>query len=144
MPQDASKQRRKALKDAQRAVEAELSRERGDYTPPDRSECTEKEWQQSVDDSGDVRVETRIWRHEGRLVDFVLLVQVGNWGDESEWEQVARVDCTGGRCHIHPPEDLEDHQFIHRLDTIDDVEIAYRHANSIVMTVATMIRDRRS
>lgn len=144
MPQDASKQRKKALKDAQRAVDAQLTREKGDYVPPDRTECVEKEWHQSLDDSGDIRVEIRVWRHEGRMVDFVLLVQIGDWSQDGSWEQVARVDCAGGRCHIHPPESPDEHQLIHRLDTVDDVEIAYRAANSIAMTVAAMIRDRRS
>lgn len=144
MSQEGPKQRKKALKDAQRQVEAELSRQQGDYIPPDRAECVEKEWHQAVDDSATLRISIRLWRHEGRLVDFVFLIETGDWGAPNDWEQLARIDCKGGNCHIHPPDDPEQHQLIHRLDSLDDVEVAYHRANGIATTIATMIRDRRS
>lgn len=144
MAKQGPKQRKRALQDARRDMDAELARERGDYTPPDREECQQKEWHTAVDDGGTLRISVWIWRHDGRLVDFVMRVETGDWSDPDDWQEVARIDCSGGRCHLHPPDDMNKHELIHRLDSVDDVERAYGLANDLANEVAVRIRDRRS
>ncbi|WP_423138083.1 hypothetical protein [Microbacterium sp. HMH0099] len=144
MGHEGPKQRRKALNEARKAMEAELAREQGDYRPPDRDDCSSKEWYLSIDDSANLRISIWTWRFEGRLVDFLMLVETGDWAVADAWQEVARIDCSGGRCHLHPPNDMDEHELILRLDSIDDVEKAFGHANTIAVTVAIMIRDGRS
>lgn len=141
---DGARQRRRELNRARKDVEAELSREIGDYTPPERSDCAMREWWTTVDDSATLRISIWTWRYEGRLVDFLMRIETGDWTDPDDWTELARIDCSGGRCHVHPPDDTEKHELIHRLDTVEDVEIAFGLANGVANTVAIMIRDRRS
>ncbi|MCS5497648.1 hypothetical protein NY547_10405 [Cnuibacter physcomitrellae] len=113
---------------------------RGTYLPPDRQECFAKGYYETLDDSNTLRIETRIWRSEKRLVDFVLILRALDW---DEWTTIARVDCCWGFCHLHPPEDESRHEPIARLDSVDDVERAFRLAHQRLTEVGYRIRDRR-
>lgn len=143
MAADKQKQRQ-----AERRAEAEkrsqLERGQGNYTPPDRGECDPFDTYMPVDDSATLRITTRIWRQSGRMTEFVLSLEVGDWSDSESWQELARIDCSGGTCHEHPVHRPDDHLTIHRLDTIDDVQRAYPAAIGRINEMARKIRDRRT
>lgn len=73
------------------------------------------------DDAGTVRLQFLLWRQGGRLVDFVVNVQViGADG----WEIVEYFDCCHGNCHLHVKSDAEPRPIL-RLDRVDDVQRAF-------------------
>ena len=116
---------------------------RGDYRAPDRSECSVKSWYSSLDDADTLRVDYRIWRLSGRLVDFVILLQVAVWDD---WENVARVDCCHGHCHLHPPDDERigggESRSICRLDAVDDAAGAFDAAVEEIESAGRRLRQK--
>lgn len=141
----ADKQKQKqAARRAQAQLRSQLQREQGEYRPADREDCVLSETYMPVDDSATLRIATRIWRFEGRMSEFVLSLEAGDWGDHASWTELAKIDCAGGTCHEHPPNRFDDHITIHRLDTIDDVERAYPAATGRIAEMARMIRDRRA
>lgn len=133
-------QSRRAVRRAQRAAQKELDKKEGTYRPPPRSECTERPWHDIADDAGTIRVSYWTWRHEGRLVDFVIVVELTDW---DSWATVARIDCCWGFCHVHPVGRMDEHEPIHRLDVIDDVEQAFMRALVSVDQIARTIRGTR-
>jgi len=112
---------------AQRELEESLADERGRYEAVDRSLCMEKSHIFLIDDGYEFRVQLRFWRHEGQTTEFVYLFQRRVWDD---WENVARIDCSHGSCHVHDPDGDDPTEHLHRLDTIEDVEEAMRLAQA--------------
>lgn len=110
---------------AQREMEESLAGERGSYEAVDRSRCVERSRTFLYDDGYEFRVVLRYWRHEGQTTEFVYLFQRRAWDD---WENVARIDCSHGSCHIHDPDDDAPSEHLHRLDTIEDVKEAMLRA----------------
>ncbi len=90
----------------------------------------------SIDDAATMRLQTNIWRYEGRLVDFVFNLQVLG---SSAWESAEYIDCCHGHCHHHPQNGTEP-QTILSLNTVDDVERAYRVAESLIYDRLRIIR----
>lgn len=134
------RRRREERRAAKGSLHQLADQTRGAYIPPDRQECFAKEYYETLDDSNTLRIETRIWRSEKRLVDLVLLLRALDW---DEWTTVARVDCCWGFCHLHPPGDDSRHEAIVRLDSVDDVERAFALAHGRLTEVGYRIRDRR-
>ncbi|MCS5732393.1 DUF7718 family protein [Herbiconiux daphne] len=136
-------QRKRAESRAQKSVDRTVAEQHhGSYRPPPRGDCVEKEFVQPLDDAYTLRIDTRLWRREGRLVDFVLLLQAPDW---EGWTTLSRVDCCWGFCHLHPPGDdnAGRHEPIMRLDTVDDVESAHEIAYDRLSRLGYTIRDRR-
>lgn len=135
-----NQQGRRDLKRAQAELEKRINSPEGEYTPPPRDECQPHRWHDLIDDTGTVRVVIFTWRHDGRLVDFVMLVEVTDW---NAWAQISRIDCCHGFCHVHPPDREEVQTPLHRLNTVDDVEAAFAQASHTIETIARTIRGRR-
>ncbi|AKS31177.1 hypothetical protein [Mycolicibacterium goodii] len=87
-----------------------------------------KQWEMPVDDGYSVRVQTHIWRYEGRLVDFFLDLQV--LGPDG-WITVEHIDCCHGYCHHHPLNG-SDSRPIHRLDDVADVQRAFKQVETVI------------
>ena len=60
----------------QRKVAEQLQSDQGSYEPPDRGECHPKHWNMAGDDAHTIEVQFYIWRRDGRIVDFVMNLQV--------------------------------------------------------------------
>ncbi|GAA2225905.1 hypothetical protein N1031_04220 [Herbiconiux moechotypicola] len=140
MVRRTQQQRRAEVRARAAAVEA-LERENGSYNRPPRSDTRAKSWDTPVDDFNTIRIVTTIWRHDGALVDFVLILQTAGWG--GSWRNVALVDCCDGHCHLHPDDSRhrELRQHLMRLDTVDDVSAAYRLATVTMSDSARRLRD---
>jgi hypothetical protein len=116
------------LRRAQRQAAKQLDTDQGAYKPPDRDECHDKQWEMAADDANTVRAQFNIWRRSGRLVDFVINIQVLT---SEGWEQVEYFDCCHGYCHLHPRNETEPRS-IKRLDVVADVQDAYRRVQPII------------
>lgn len=81
------------------AERAAADQERGRFRPPDRRDCVERSWYQSLDDTDTMRLDHRLYRADGRLVDFALIVIALQL--DGAWREVARVDCCHGHVHLH-------------------------------------------
>ena len=123
-----SQQGPKAVRQAQKKVEESLGSDQGQYQRPSREHCTFKQWEMPVDDGYSVRVQTHIWRHEGRLVDFCINLQV--FGADG-WITVEHIDCCHGYCHHHPLNGSKSRS-IHRLDDVADVQRAFKQVETII------------
>ncbi|MFT4135345.1 hypothetical protein [Microbacterium sp.] len=130
-------QPRRDEKRAQREVERALLTH-GSYQPPPRGECRAKTWFQSIDDADTIRIYFRTWRKGSVLADFALSVEIA---DVNRWTIVARVDCTGGTCHLHPPEDLDRHEVLMLLNDAGDMRTAFTVAYERLAQISRMIRD---
>lgn len=133
-------QAKRELKRARAEVTRAVTNVEGSYEPPAREECVEHRWHDIIDDAGTVRVRIIVWRHAGRLVDFVMLVELSDW---QAWAPLSRIDCCHGFCHLHPPDREDEHEPLHRLDCVDDVEDAFRLASRTIETIARTIRGTR-
>jgi hypothetical protein len=142
-PPRREQQQRSAERRARKQFEQQTQQniERGQYVPPPRAECHEKTFFVSLDDQYTVRIDHRLWRHHGRTVDFVLLLQVPDWADQ--WQTIARIDCCHGHCHMHPPDSDAAARSIHRLESVADVEAAYPVATAQFEEYGRRIRDMR-
>jgi hypothetical protein len=134
-------QRRDERRDAAAAFDSVADQTRGSYRPPDRASCREKSWVQSIDDADTIRVHTSIWRRDGRIVDFALVVLVA--GIDWSWTETARIDCCHGHVHQHH-EDPAHRTSLKPLHVVDDVESGYEIASIRIVRYAITIRDRRT
>jgi hypothetical protein len=132
-------QNRRALRQASKATLEQFESPHGAYTPPDRAQCRNRQWDAPVDDLSTIRLQFNIWRLDGRLVNFVINVQVLT---AEGWVSVERFDCCHGHCHLHPDSDEDDSESIHRLDGLDDVEQAFREVERSADERARIIRDK--
>lgn len=124
------------------AREKQLGREQGDYRPPAREKCDGPyERYLYVEDSATLRISVRIWRLDGRMTEFVLLLETGDWGEPEDWAKLARIDCAGGSCHEHPIGKPAEHQTLLRLDELADVQRAYPIATARMHEIAHTIRE---
>ncbi|MEB3063861.1 DUF7718 family protein [[Mycobacterium] zoologicum] len=131
-------QRRKHVERARRDLERQLDSKHGTYRPPPRGDCFRRQWETAYDDVSAIRVQFIIWRDGGRLVDFVVNVQVLGSGG---WETVERFDCCHGHCHLHPQNEELPPESIQRLDAVGDVQRAFAQVNGIAHERARIIRD---
>jgi hypothetical protein len=122
------------LRRARREVAEKLESDEGEYRP-DRRNCLARQWETAGDDSNTVQVQSLIWRRKGRLVDFVLNLQVLT---SDGWETVEYVDCCHGSCHHHPMNG--ETRSILRLDVVDDVQNAYGVAQTLIYERLRIIR----
>ncbi|MCV6984436.1 hypothetical protein H7H78_02930 [Mycobacterium shinjukuense] len=76
-----------------------------------------------------------IWYRQGRLIDFVIKLQVLT---SEGWETVEYVDCCHGSCHHHPYNGMT--RAIVRLDVVDDVQNAYQVAQPLIYERLRIIR----
>jgi hypothetical protein len=132
-------QARAEEKRVQAEIERALSGEVGGYLPPPRGECREKSWYQAVDDADTIRIRFRSWRKGAVLADFAISVDIL---DIDAWVTVARVDCTGGTCHLHPPDDLDSHVVLVSLNDAGDLRSAFEVASGRLHEIAIMMRDK--
>lgn len=135
----------RALRRARREVTERLGRKEGDYVPPERADCDERVFHMPVRDSAAARIEVRRWQQGGRMVDFHLALQLVIW-DTWEWDTITRVDICHGHAHIHRVIDGADvpgdPQHVYRLDSLEDVDEAYRRSLEHCMAIAAdEIRD---
>lgn len=131
--QREQRQLRKARLQTTEALEAG----QGSYQPPDRVQCTLRQWEIPYDDAGTVRLQFLLWRHEGRVVDFVVNVQL--LGADG-WEVVEYFDCCHGHFHLHAKGGAEP-QSILRLDDLADVQRAFVQVDQESRVRARIIRD---
>lgn len=87
-------QTRKAQAEARRGADSG----RGTYKPPARADGDALDWFYYAGETESIRVHTYIWRHNGRLADFAIVFMAS--GTEEE-EEVERIDCAHGHCHLH-------------------------------------------
>jgi hypothetical protein len=120
-------QAKRDLRRANRKLEEDIAQPRGDYDPVSRDQCEERSRVFLVDDGYEFRVVLHYWRHKGETTEFVYLFQRRVW---NEWENVARIDCKHGSCHIHDPDDEGATEHLTRLDSIDDVRQAMKTAQA--------------
>jgi hypothetical protein len=111
--------------------------ERGSYQPPDRSECSQRAWYQSLDDADTIRVDHRLFRSGGRLVDFAILVLAVDI--DGEWSERARADCCHGHVHLHHVNG--EVTSIGPLHEDGDVARLFECASALVTDYAITIRD---
>lgn len=122
--------RRNELRRASAEREAELAESQtyGDYRPPSRSECFEREFYLPVDDEATLRVDAWTWSDGRQMVDFSLTVRMmalvdGRW----EWQDLARVDICHGHAHLHIlVKNDDDARHLMRIDNVDHVQEAYQ------------------
>lgn len=129
--------RQKLRRAAQQALQS-LDTRQGSYTPPDREECSSKQWEVPIDDAATIRLQYNIWRCDGRLVDFVINLQVIT---AQGWESVEYIDCCHGHCHHHPPHGA-DCRTIATLDVVADVQHAFGQVDPIIEERLRIIRNR--
>ena len=134
--QHSRREERRARAQAERLV---AEQERGRYRAPDRRDCAERAWYQSVDDADTVRISHRIFRSGGRLVDFVVLVQTLQL--DGTWAEAARADCCHGYVHLHHANGQV--SAIGPLHDVGDVASLFDVASTQVLTYAVTIRDMK-
>lgn len=129
---------RNAVRRAQREVAKALESQQGSYEPP-KGSAPSKQWEMPYDDSNTVRLQFFLWRDGGKVVDFVINVQVIT---AEGWITVEYFDCCHGNCHLHPANDGVERQVILRLDSEDDVARAFDLACSEAEGRARIIRSK--
>jgi hypothetical protein len=102
--------------------------EEGDYSPPPREECEERERYGPIDDEAAIWLTQHYWHRAGRLVEFALTVSI-TLEIDGQWREVdvARVDIDHGHAHAHAfqPNGSDGPAIhIHRIDTVDDINVA--------------------
>ncbi|GAA2865769.1 hypothetical protein GCM10010454_23830 [Microbacterium arabinogalactanolyticum] len=118
----------------------------GAYVPPSRSTCTEKVFYLPLDDDATFQVEQRTWTDD-RLVDFHLIASAmrlakGGW----DTLDLVRADICHGHAHAHllvGPSKDSDPFHIRRIDTVDDVQPAFRTATIQIIKLATRVGNER-
>ncbi|GAA4811301.1 hypothetical protein GCM10023353_14790 [Tomitella cavernea] len=100
----------------------------GRYAPPSRASCRTREWAQPFDDGNTVQRKVFTWRANGLLVDFVILTEVLT---ASAWQEVERIDCCHGHCHLHDESGRDTPRALYRLDDVSDVDPAFQSAIGI-------------
>lgn len=126
------------MRRAQRATESALGAQEGSYRPP-LDAGLPKQWETSYDDSNTVRLQFNLWRDRGKIVNFVINVQVIT---ADGWISVERFDCCHGNCHLHPDNDDVAREVILRLDSEDDVQRAFEKVRPEAERRARIIRDK--
>lgn len=101
--------------------------------------CRAKQWESSVDDASTIRLQFNLWRHDKRLVDFVINVQVIT---SAGWQSVERFDCCHGHCHLHVDNDETTPRSILRLENVDDVARAFTTSQQLADKRARIIRNK--
>jgi hypothetical protein len=92
---------RNAVRRAQREAAKALESQQGSYEPP-KGSAPSKQWEMPYDDSNTVRLQFFLWRDGGKIVNFVINVQVIT---AEGWTTVEYFDCCHGNCHLHPAND---------------------------------------
>ena len=133
-----NQQAKRELNKASKAVAEMLDQPDGTYQPPAREDCRARQWDTPVDDLATVRLQFNIWRHGGRLVEFVVNVQRLS---SSGWADVERFDCCHGHCHLHIDNAEGTIQTIRALNSVDDVEAAFLDTQKLADERARTIRD---
>lgn len=131
-------QARNAVRQARRDAVKALESQRGSYTPP-RTVGPPKQWETSYDDSNTVRVQFILWRAKGKIVNFVVNVQVIT---ADGWTTVERFDCCHGNCHLHSDNADIAPEVILRLDDEGDVQRAFAKVRAEAEHRARIIRGK--
>ncbi len=103
-----------------------------------REGCREKRWRVTYDDGATVELLFITWRRGRQLIDFLILVQRRRGAD---WEDVTRIDCCHGHCHLHPIEDTQQMKELMALETIADVAAAFVVAQGRIESYVVILRD---
>ncbi|UBQ01834.1 MULTISPECIES: hypothetical protein [Curtobacterium] len=133
----------RARRDQRRAHE-EMSagldhQDRGQYRPPHRDDCSERSWFQSVDDADTIRIDHRLFRCNGKLVDFAIVVLAVDL--DGRWVERARADCCHGHVHLHHTNGSV--SSIAPLHRVEDVDRSFEQASDRVFEYAITIRDMK-
>ncbi|MGW5519359.1 DUF7718 family protein [Nocardia africana] len=130
---------KRELSKSRKTVSESLESPHGSYEAPNRQTCQSHQWEVGVDDLYTIRLQFNIWRRDGRLVDFTVNVErLSSTG----WVSEERFDCCHGHCHVHVDNDEDKPRSIHTLDTVDDVEEAFRKVEEIADERARIMRDK--
>jgi hypothetical protein len=133
-----NQQGRRELRKRERETEETLQSPLGGYQRPDRDDCHHKQYEVAYDDANSVRLQFNLWRSGGALVDFVVNVQQLT---SDGWTSVEYFDCCHGHSHHHLRDESRDPVSIVRLDTENDVQLAFAQVNSIAWDRMRIIRD---
>lgn len=125
------------LREGERETAALLESTQGSYVRPPREQCKEKRWETPADDSNTIRTQTLIWTQNGRLVEFVVNLQVLT---SDGWETIEYIDCCHGHCHRHSAGGAV--QPIMQLDAVSDVKHAYSAAQPVITERIRIIRGK--
>ncbi|MBF6242730.1 hypothetical protein IU471_03925 [Nocardia elegans] len=132
-------QTKRALRRESKLALEQLDSPHGRYTPPNRDDCFYKQWEISIDDLRTIQLQFNIWRFDGQLVDFAVLVQrLGPTG----WVSVERFDCCHGHCHHHADNEEANPRSILTLNELADVEQAFLKVEEMADERARIIRDK--
>ncbi|OBG83294.1 hypothetical protein A5699_04665 [Mycobacterium sp. E802] len=131
-------QGRHELRKAQREASRQIESSQGQYDAKQmRRRCgPPRQWESPYDEANTVRLQFFLWRFNGRLADFVINVQVLT---SEGWETVEYFDCCHGHCHLHTQNGEVPRSFV-RLDSIDDVQLAFAQVEGESHTRARIIR----
>lgn len=113
--------------------------ERGSFRAPDRADCSERSWFQSVDDADTVRIDHRLFRQGGRLVDFAIVVLAIDL--DGQWAERARADCCHGHVHLHHTNGSI--TSLAPLRAVEDVARHFDQASDRISQYAVTIRDMK-
>ena len=114
-----------------------LESQAGSYRPPPGLSPS-KQWEIAYDGANTVRVQFILWKAHGRVVNFVVNVQVIT---AEGWTSVERFDCCHGNCHLHP-DGADSARVVLRLDSIDDVQRAFDKVRAEAEHRARIIRGK--
>ena len=130
-------QARNSLRKARWATNETLESQAGSYRPPPGLSPS-KQWEIAYDGANTVRVQFILWKAHGRVVNFVVNVQVIT---AEGWTSVERFDCCHGNCHLHP-DGADSARVVLRLDSIDDVQRAFDKVRAEAEHRARIIRGK--
>lgn len=117
----------------------------GSYEPPVRDPAKHKRWFTPLDDLNTIQLRFEIWKSKGRMVEFAIMLQIRHFDD---WHDAATADICHGHAHIHVTFGLDSSdtrvRHVVRLDSIDDVEPAFRETKRALETISIKIRDNKA
>lgn len=125
MPRRGQQKRNQARRARVEAIR-QLESEHGRFVPPDRGDCEERDWYY-FDETWTIRIEYRLWRYNGRIADFSVVLKALS---ADAMEEVERIDCCHGHCHIHQRNEVV--ATLGRIDIIEDVDRAFYVIDRVV------------
>lgn len=132
-------QRKRDLVKAQKHAENQIDDVRGSYVPPDREDCQMRSFTSELGREGLLRLQVNFWRRGGSTTEFVLILQVREW---DQWKNGPRVDCCHGVCHLHKEDGEPMSETYKTLDTVEDVQEAWKIADVEIRKFAATILSR--
>lgn len=124
---------------ARKQAREEVDDATGAYVPPPRDECVERTYTSELGDGGLLRLEVHFWRRGSDTTEFVLILQSREW---NQWKNGPRIDCCHGVCHLHTDDDEPMSEYYKTLETVEDVQEAWKIADVEIRRIAATILSR--